>query len=61
MLKTAEPRKGGDEVGGDSSVGRGGCEMDNIEVNSGEVEVDEVGKKARKTSKSKNLSSPKRR
>ena len=61
MLKKAKPRKGGDGLGGDSRAGRGGNEMDNVEVDGGEVEVDEVGKKARKTSKSKNLSSPKRR
>ena len=56
MLKTAEPRKGGDMVGSDSRAGRGGSEMDNVEVHSGKIEVDEVGKKARKTSKSKNSS-----
>ena len=59
MLKTAEPRKGGDGVGGDSRAGRDGSDgngMDDVEVDGSEVEVDEVGKKARKTSKSKNLS-----
>ena len=56
MLKTVAPRKGKDRVGGDNKAGRGGSEMDDVEVNSSEVEVDEVGKKARKTSKSKNLS-----
>ena len=48
MLKTAEPRKGGDGVGGDSRAGRDGIDgsgMDNVEVDGGEVEVDEVGKK----------------
>ena len=46
MLKTAEPRNGGDEFGGDSKVRRGESEIDDIEVDSGEVEVDEVEKKA---------------
>ena len=57
MLKTVstksdEPRKGGDRVGDDSRVGRGqskidGSEIDNVEVNSGkiEVELDEDEKK----------------
>ena len=56
MLKTDEPRKGGDGVGCDSRAGRDGIDgngMDNVEVDGGEVEVDEVGKKGRKTSKSK--------
>ena len=56
MLKTAKPRKGGDEVSGDSRARRSGSKMDDVEVDGSEVEVDEVGKKARKTSKSKNLS-----
>ena len=66
MLKTsstesAEPRKGIVGVGGGSRAGRdrGGIdrsEINNVEVDGGEDEVDEVGKKARKTSKSKNLS-----
>ena len=56
MLKTAEHRKGGDRVGGDSRARRGGSEMDNVEVDGVEVEVDEVGKKAQKMSKSKNSS-----
>ena len=51
MLKTAESRKGGDGVGGDSRAGRGGSEMDDVEVDGGKV-----GKKARKSSKFKNLS-----
>ena len=60
MLKTAEPRKGGDGVGGDNRAGRGRSEidksgMDDIEVDGGEVEVDEVGKKARNLSKSKKM------
>ena len=48
MLKTAEPRKGGDGVGGDSRAGRDGIDgngMDDVEVDGDEVEVDEVGKK----------------
>ena len=66
MLKTsstesAEPRKGVVGVGGGSRAGRDrggidGSEMNDVEVDGGEVEVDEVGKKAQKTSKSKNLS-----
>ena len=56
MLKIAEPRKGGVGVGGDSKAGRGGSEMDDVEIDGGEVEVDEVGKKARKMFKFKNLS-----
>ena len=56
MLKTAEPRKGRDGIGGDSKAGRGGSKIDDVEIDGSEVEVDEVGKKARKTSKSKNLS-----
>ena len=69
MLKTsstesAEPRKGVVGVGGGSRARRDrggidGSEMNNIEVDGDEVEVDEVGKKARKTSKSKNLSKSK--
>ena len=62
MLKTAEPRKGGDGVGGDSGAGRDridGNGMDDVEVDGGEVEVDEVGKKGRKTSKSKKSSKSK--
>ena len=69
MLKTsstesAEPRKGVVGVGGGSRAGRDrggidGSEMNDVEVDGGEVEVDEVGKKARKTSKSKNLSKSK--
>ena len=58
MLKTVELKKGGDGVGGDSRVKRDGIDksgMDNIEVGGGEVEVDEVGKKGRKMSKSKKL------
>ena len=61
MLKTAEPKKGGVGIGGDS---RAGCSqskgnrsgMDDIEV---EFEVDEIRKKVRNSSKSKNLSKSK--
>ena len=62
MLKTAEPKKDGDGVGGDSRARRDGIdgnEMDDVEVDGGEVEVDEGGKKGRKTSKSKKLSKSK--
>ena len=43
-------------VGGDSRAGRGGSEIDGDKIDGVEVEVDEVGKKARKTSNSKNSS-----
>ena len=56
ILKTAELKKGGNGVGDDNRAGRGRSMMDNIEVDGGEFEVDEVEKKARKMSKSKNLS-----
>ena len=61
MLKTAKPRKDKVGVGGDSRARRGASEIntsriDDVEVDSGEVEVDEVEKKGQKTSKSKNLS-----
>ena len=46
MLKTAKPRRGGDGVGGSSRARRGRSEMDDVEVDGGKVEVDEVGKKA---------------
>ena len=56
MLKTlstesAEPRKGVVGVGDGSRAGRDrggidGSEMNDVEVDGGEVEVDEVGKKA---------------
>ena len=61
-IKSAEPKKGGDGMDGDSRAGHGqskidGSEMDNVEVDGGEVEVkiDEIGKKVRKLFKSKNL------
>ena len=54
MLMTAKPKKGGDGIGGHSRAGHGGSEMDDVEIDSGEVKVDEVGKKARNSSKSKN-------
>ena len=60
MLKTAKPRKGGDGVGSGSRARRSGKEIDDIEINAGEVEVDEVGKKARNLSKSTNLSKSKK-
>ena len=56
MLKTAKPRKSGNGDGGDSRAGHSRSEIDGDEVDGSEVEVDKVGKKARKTSKSKNLS-----
>ena len=70
MLKTSgstepltRPGEGAVEVVGDSRAGRDGIDgsgMGDVEVDGGEVEVDEVGKKGRKTSKSKNLSKSKK-
>ena len=70
MLKTSgstepsiRPGEGILGVGGGSRAGRDGIDgsgMDDVEVDGGEVEVDEVGKKARKTSKSKNSSKSKK-
>ena len=60
MLKTAESRNGGDEVGDDSRArhdGIDGSEMDDVEVDGGEVGVDEVEKKGQKMSKSKTIGS----
>ena len=64
-IKSAELKKHGVGIGGDSRAGRGWSEIDrsgidNIEVDGGEVEVDEVGKKVQKLSKSKNLSKSKK-
>ena len=64
ILKIAEPRKGRVRVGDDSKAGRGRSEidkseMDDVEVE-GEVEVDEVKKKVRNLSKSKNSSKSKK-
>ena len=66
MLKTSggiesktRPGESGVGVGGSGRVGRGRNEisrMDDVEVDGGEVEVDEVGKKVQKLSKSKNSS-----
>ena len=58
--KSAEPRKGGAGVGSDSRAGRDGSEidrsgMDNVKVDGGEVGDNEVGKKGRKTFKSKKM------
>ena len=70
MLKTSgstesktRPGEGGVGVGG-SRAGRGGSKLDGSElrddeVDGGEVEVDEVGKKGQKTSKSKKSSKSK--
>ena len=70
MLKTSvstepstRPGEGVVGVGGDSRAGRDGIDgsgMDDDEVDGGEVEIDEVGKKGRKTSKSKNSSKSKK-
>ena len=70
MLKTlstesAEPRKSGVMVGGDSRARRGRSEIDkngidNVKVDGGEVEVDEIGKKVQKLSRSKKLSKSKK-
>ena len=61
MLKIAKPRKDGDGVGGNSRAGRGRSKMDNVEVDGGELEVDEIRKKAQKTFMSKNLSKSQKR
>ena len=65
MLKTSEstepstqPGEGVVGLSGDSRAGRDGIDgsgMDDVEVDGGEVEVDEVGKKGRKTSKSQRM------
>ena len=65
MLKTAKRRKVGDRFDGDGRAGCSGSKIDgsgidNNEVDDGEVEVDKVGKKGWKTSKSKNLSKSKK-
>ena len=72
MLKTSRsiesktrPGKVKVGVGGDSRARRSGSEIDgsgkdDIEVNDSKVEVDEVGKKVQKLSKSKNLSKSKK-
>ena len=65
MLKTAEPKKGGDGAGGDIRTRHDGSKidgsgMDDVEVDGGEVEVEKVGKKAQNLSKSKNFSKSKK-
>ena len=63
MLKTSEPRKDGDGVGGDSKAGRDRIDrsgIDDIEVDGSEVEVDEIRIKARNLSNSKSLSKSKK-
>ena len=60
-----QPDEGGIRASGNSRARRGGSEidrsgMDNIEVDGGEVEVDKVGKKVQKLSKSKNSSKSKK-
>ena len=60
MLKTTKPRKGGVGVSDNTRAGHGRSKIDrsgidNVEVDGIEVEVDELGKKGRKTFKSKNL------
>ena len=66
-MKTSEstesltrPGKGGVGVSGDSRATRDGSEIDGSEIDSGEGRDDEVGKKAQKLSKSKNLSKSKK-
>ena len=64
-IKSAKLRKGGVRVGGDSRARRCGSEIDrsgidDVEINGGEIEVDEIGKKIQKLSKSKNLSKSKK-
>ena len=70
MLKTSggtesktRPGEGRVRIGGSSRAGRGRSEigeMDDIEVDGGEVKVDEIGKKVQKLFKSKNLSKSKK-
>ena len=72
MLKTSRgtesktlPGEVGVGVSGDSRARHdrneiGESELDDIEVDGGEVEVDEVGKKVQKTTKSKNSSKSKK-
>ena len=57
MLKTAEPRKGGVGIDGDSRAGHGQSKIDRSEMDDVEVEVEvvEFRKKVRNLSKSKNL------
>ena len=60
-----QPGEGGVRVDGDSKTGRGGSEIDgsrkdDVEVDGNEIEVDKVGKKVQKLSKSKNLSMSKK-
>ena len=64
-IKLTKLRKGGVGVSSDSRARRSqskidGSGMDDVEVDSNEVEVDEFGKKVQKLSKSKNLSKPKK-
>ena len=58
-IKSVEPKKGGVGVGNSSRARRDRSEINSNEVDSGEFEDDEVGKKVQKTSKSKNLSKSK--
>ena len=70
MLKTSRgtesktrPDEGEVGIDGSSRAERGRSEiggMDEVEVDGGEVEVDEVGKKVQKSTKSKNLSKSKK-
>ena len=59
------PREGVIGVGGENKTGHNKSKLDRSELNSGEVDGgevkdDEVGKKVKKTSKSKNLSKSKK-
>ena len=68
ILKTAEPKKGGVGVGGDSRARRGGSKLDERRIDDDEVDGDEVddeindegGTKVQKLSKSKSLSKSKK-
>ena len=55
-IKSAEPRKGGVGVDGDSRARRDRSELDRDEINSGEVGDDKVRKKVQNLSKSKKSS-----
>ena len=58
--ESAKPRKSGFGVGNDSKARRNRNELDEDEVNDGEFENNEIGKKVQKTFKSKKLSKSKK-
>ena len=60
ITKSAGPKKGRDKVDGDSRAERGQNKIHRSRMDNVEVEVDEIGKKVRNLSKSKNSSKSKR-